>query len=152
MPQDPFQDRVPFLVYQATKLYRSYADAMLQSTGITTATFPVLKLLRDGKTLTQKELVMRWGIEQSSMAVMLRRLEDNGLIIREKDPDDGRRRLVRLSDKAQSLLVDVDEILTTGDALSTEGFSDADIAMLKTLLGRLLGNLETMGEFDGPCV
>ncbi|WP_292147986.1 helix-turn-helix domain-containing protein [Mesorhizobium sp.] len=68
--------------------------------GFATAQLPVLAGLQSGNALTQAELTKLAGVEQSSMAQLLARMDRDGIIRRTPDPHDGRSSLVELSDKA----------------------------------------------------
>lgn len=65
--------------------------------GLTADQFVVLTVLSDGDALTQKELVKRTGSDPNTMSEMLARLEQRGLILRERHATDGRARSVSLT-------------------------------------------------------
>ncbi len=59
--------------------------------------FVLLKLLADGGSMNQLELVKRGGYDPSTTANMLKLLETRGHISRQPDPGDGRAKIVRLT-------------------------------------------------------
>lgn len=119
-------------------------DARLRDLGFATAQLPVLVALKDGARLSQTELA-RWAkVEQPTMAQMLARMERDGLIHREPDPNDKRSSLVSLTAEARQRLPAGRTVLRQGNADMTQGLSDHEVATLVALLRRVLANVEAM--------
>jgi DNA-binding MarR family transcriptional regulator len=119
-------------------------DARLRDLGFATAQLPVLTALKDGARLSQIELA-RWAkVEQPSMAQLLARMEREGLIVREADPGDRRSSLVSLTDKAKDNLPAGRAVLRQGNTEMTAGMSAEEVALLVSLLQRILANVEAM--------
>src|SRR3954447_8826188 len=59
--------------------------------------FQILGLLHDHGGLAQRDLVEEMGVAQSILVTLLNPLEADGLVARERDPDDRRRHLVTLT-------------------------------------------------------
>ena len=135
------------LISHASRVLARRADAKLRDIGISTSQFPVLVALKDGARLTQKELALLANVEQPSMAQLLTRMERDGLIRREADPNDGRSSLISLTDTATSLLSPVRAILSQGNREALAGFNDSEIEQLVALLHRVIANVG-----DGKCL
>ncbi|MEP9403884.1 MarR family winged helix-turn-helix transcriptional regulator [Sphingomonas silueang] len=119
-------------------------DARLKAIGFATAQLPVLTALKDGEAISQTELA-RWAkVEQPTMAQMLARMERDGIVKRETDPNDRRSSLVSLTDEAKGRLAAGRDILRQGNADMTKGLSKAEVDTLIDLLRRVLGNLEAL--------
>jgi DNA-binding MarR family transcriptional regulator len=67
--------------------------------------FQILGLLHDHDGLAQRELQHTTGIDPSILVTLLNPLEADGLVTRERDPDDRRRHLVKLTRAGEKLLV-----------------------------------------------
>src|SRR5215217_563056 len=67
--------------------------------------FQILGLLHDHAGLAQRELQQTMGIDPSILVTLLNPLEADGLVTRERDPDDRRRHLVKLTRPGEKLLV-----------------------------------------------
>jgi len=117
-------------------------DARLKAVGLATAQLPVLSMLSGGRRLSQIELARLAKVEQPSMAQLLARMERDGLIKRVPDPSDRRSSLIMLTDEAERRLPAGRVILRQSNADMTEGLSDAEIAQLLSLLGRVLENVD----------
>jgi len=59
--------------------------------------FQILGLLHDHGGLAQRELVQTMGVDPSIVVTLLNPLEADGLVTRQRDPDDRRRHLVTLT-------------------------------------------------------
>lgn len=119
-------------------------DARLRDLGFATAHLPVLAALKDGARMSQTELA-RWAkVEQPTMAQMLTRMERDGIIRREPDPDDRRGSLVSLTKQAASRLPAGRAVLKQGNADMTRGLSKQEVDTLTSLLRRVLANVEAM--------
>lgn len=63
----------------------------------------VLKMLFEHGSLTQSELRERLGIQAGSFSELAAKMEKRGLIRREKDTDDRRRVIIRLTDEGEAV-------------------------------------------------
>ena len=75
----------------------------LKPLGISPAQFPILLELWQKDGLSQQELVERADLKQATIANTLARMERDGLITRESNPDDARSRLIMLTEQARAL-------------------------------------------------
>ena len=75
----------------------------LKPLGIAPAQFPILLELWQKDGLSQQELVERADLKQATIANTLARMERDGLITREPNPDDARSRLIMLTGQARTL-------------------------------------------------
>src|SRR3954453_23003422 len=73
--------------------------------GLKPRQFQILGLLHDHSGLAQRELQQTTGIDPSILVTLLNPLEADGLVTRERDPDDRRRHLVKLTQAGEKLLV-----------------------------------------------
>jgi DNA-binding MarR family transcriptional regulator len=73
------------------------ADACLQAFGVTANQFVLLSLLAEEDGITQRELVERASSDANTVGAMLVALEEKGLVMRGRHPDDGRARRVTLT-------------------------------------------------------
>jgi DNA-binding MarR family transcriptional regulator len=102
----------------------------------------VLYALKDGASLTQKELARLVRIEQPTMAQLLSRMERDGLVRRTDNPDDKRSSLISLTPLALRKLPLARAILSEGNKEALKGFTDREIATLSRLLLRVVRNFD----------
>lgn len=102
----------------------------------------VSRLDRDGPA-TASDLAAAERVRPQSMAATLAALDERGWLVRRKDPGDGRKQLLSLSETAHDLLSDSRQVRDEwlGRALD-EKYTDAERATIAEAL-RLLGRLTT---------
>lgn len=119
-------------------------DARLKALGFATAQLPVLGALHGGEKRSQTDLARFAKVEQPTMAQLLARMERDGLVSREPDPDDRRSSLISLTPQARERLPAGREILLQGNREMTAGFSEEEVETLISLLERVLSNVEAL--------
>ncbi|MBC7844055.1 MAG: MarR family transcriptional regulator [Gemmatimonadaceae bacterium] len=130
------------LISLAARGFARLSEARLKPLGFGVGHLPVLVALQDGQAATQRDLARFARIEQPSMAQMLARMERDGLIAREADPDDGRSRQISLTDTARARMPDACAVLFEGNRDAMAGFTEEEGVQLIGLLRRLIANLD----------
>lgn len=95
---------------------------------------------------SQSELVGQLGVEAPTVTKMLQRLEQQGLVVRERPAANRRTAVVSLTPKGRGLRREVQELWA---ALEESTFADLDPADRRTL-GRLLERVENNLADDKP--
>jgi len=145
MKWQTYSERPGHYILRAAKLANRHAEAKMADHGIGIASFQVFGMLRDGKKLSQKDLALMAQVEQPSMAQLLKRMERDGLIAREPDPQDGRSSLISLTDKAYALLPEVRATIDGFNDLAIKGMSAEEVETLIRLMRKMVENLEGDG-------
>jgi DNA-binding MarR family transcriptional regulator len=83
---------------------RVSARAAERATGLTGAQVFVLQKLADEPTASLGELALRTATDQSSVSVVVSRLVDRGLVLRERSEADGRRVEIRVTPVGRAVL------------------------------------------------
>ena len=114
--------------------------------GMTGAQLPILMSLAHGRAKTAADLCRCSGHDTGSMTRMLDRLEEKGLICRERSTTD--RRVVELhtTPAGQELLGQVVPLVVNALNQSLQGFSAEEFELAKSLLRRMIGNLDEHRE------
>lgn len=92
--------------YVARRLYQAYAATWVRHVGVglTGPQFAVLTAVNAYPGAEQGSLAASVALDRSTMASIVRRLEERGLIVRERPAEDGRKRLLQLTDEGRELL------------------------------------------------
>ncbi|HUY75291.1 MAG TPA: MarR family transcriptional regulator [Ktedonobacterales bacterium] len=123
---------------QFAGLSASFFRAAAARTGMTVTDVQVLDILAEGSPMTAGQLADLTGLTTGAITGMLNRLEKSGHVSRERDPEDGRRVLVRLAADAN----DMRELNATFASVAqgwdelTAGYDDEQIAFLQEFLKR----------------
>ena len=110
-----------YLMNHIARLYAILLSEGLKPLGIAPAQFPILIELWQKDGLSQQELVERADLKQATIANTLARMERDGLITREPNPDDARSRLIMLTDTARALQ---EQSMQIGKKINEEALSD----------------------------
>lgn len=140
-PGDPFLAPAR-LFNRAQRLFGRITEGRLRALGLGIGQVPVLAALEHGGSLSQRDLAKIAEIEQPSMAQVLSRMQRDGLIRREPDPQDARSSLISLTDAALAQLPAAREVLRRGSREALLDFDAADVEQLARLMQRVIGNLE----------
>ncbi|WP_189420410.1 MarR family winged helix-turn-helix transcriptional regulator [Cellvibrio zantedeschiae] len=136
------------LISIAARGFARLAESRLKPLGFGVGHLPVLVALQNGNASTQRELARFARIEQPPMAQMLARMERDGLIERNRHPEDGRSSHIVLTGAAQKLMPEAIKTLLEGNDEVMKGFSDAEASQLVNLLTRLIANLDKISNAE----
>ena len=131
-----------FWINHASRSISRVLDARLRPLGFAMSYLPVLRALAKGSSLSQKELARLARVEQPTMAEMLGRMERDGLVQRQPNPDDKRGSLTSLTRSARIRFPKAREALIEGERQATMGFSDKEKALLLDMLQRVVKNVD----------
>lgn len=131
------------LINRISRLSQQWVDRRLKKFGIAAAAVPVLAILKTEGVCTQRDLASRIGIEQPTMALLLKRMERDGLIERNPNPEDARSAHVSLTERSTLALPAAKQEMKKGYDLITANFSERDLATLTRLLERYLASVES---------
>ncbi|WP_318247481.1 MarR family transcriptional regulator [Rossellomorea aquimaris] len=97
------ENQICFKIYTAereiTKLYRS----LLEEIGVTYPQYLALLVLWEKEKITVKELGKKLFLDSGTLTPMLKRMENNGLLIRERSKEDERSVIISLTEKGAGL-------------------------------------------------
>jgi DNA-binding MarR family transcriptional regulator len=137
--------RLDSLGYQIALLNRLY-DRRLQDAfedlGVAPGQFAPLVMLFEQDGLTQAELCRRINVEQPTMANTLDRMERDGLIRRQPDPEDRRRATVHLTSRAAEMRIAVISRARKVAGQAVHRFPIAEQEQLFNMLARMAENLK----------
>lgn len=103
----------------------------------------ILSVLWDEGECTASDIADITGLANSTLSIMLKRMEENGLIISYDDSNDNRKRIYSVSALGREQQIVGNEI---SDALSDifyDGFSDVEIQEFESYLKRILDNMKS---------
>lgn len=109
--------------------------------GLTTTQVGVLSYLAEAPGMSQREIAAATGVDTATLAEMLRRLEQRGMVRRSPDPVDARRMLVRLGEFDPVLLDEALQAARDVNEIATRGLTEDERGLLGSLLARLRSNL-----------
>jgi len=137
MSQEESIGRWISLLYRQAKIT---IGQQLKQCGIGTGQYPLLLVLYHEDGIIQDEIAHRLGINKATTARGLKKLEHDGFVTRERDPDDMRAFRIHLTEKGRSLESQIRRVLTTWTGTLSAGFSKQEKNMVLELLKRMHEN------------
>ena len=142
-------DDLPFQLAAATLAFRRFSDQTLRDLELdpmTPGSATVLHVLDETDSCTVQLLVERTRIANGTLTGLLDTLEDDGLLRRIRNPDDGRSWIIRLSAKGRRLCAKLhDRHKKVMDSYRT-ALSEREAAELKRLLKKLTSHMVSSSE------
>lgn len=128
-----------WLLGQAARMGRRAARARLAQHELGLLDYLVLARLTESGAETQAELVRTLPVDGSDMVAVLANLERLGLVRRERDPSDARRKVVELTAAGRRRQVRFDSLLDRANAELLAPLTPAERATLVRLLSKIVG-------------
>ena len=130
-------------VTQAGKaVNRAFNDALTQAGG-TVPVWLILNTLVWETPESQLDLARAVGIEGPTLTRHLDGLEEDGLVERRRDVDDRRTVRVEATEAGRRLHAELLQAVIEFNERLTAGVGEQELAQLGSLLGRLVGNLDS---------
>ncbi|HEY0766634.1 MAG TPA: MarR family transcriptional regulator [Steroidobacteraceae bacterium] len=137
---------VGYLMGRARASLLAGLDAELERFGLTGMQFAVLKHLAEGAAHTAADLCRFMHYDTGSMTRILDRLEGKGLVRRERGREDRRLVFLRIAPGGRAQLPRLMAAAARVLEGHLAGFSAAEIAALKSYLGRMIDNGQPEGD------
>ena len=144
-PREP-QDNFGFLIHDVARLLRKNFSRRVQSFGLTQEQSRVIVHLSRCEGIQQVDLAELLEIKPITLARLLDKLQDNGLIERRVNPDDRRAFRLYLTRAAHAVLK---KILVIGAATHADAYrhiSASDLEITFSVLSQLKANLVNAEE------
>src|SRR5579871_3201832 len=93
----PLQYHLCFKLYALSRQITQTYHPVLESLDLTYPQYLVLLVLWEEKTVSVKELGTRLLLDSGTLTPLLRRLEQKGLLTRQRDPEDERSVIIKLT-------------------------------------------------------
>jgi MarR family transcriptional regulator for hemolysin len=119
---------------------RAFDDALVAAGG-SLPVWLIMLALKTKKPPNQRELAAEVGIQGATLTHHLNAMEADGLITRERDPDNRRIHRVALTTTGEALFLHLATAAQTHDRRLRTGLTATDIATLTDLLTRLRNNV-----------
>ena len=126
------------LITRISRVIYRYVDE--GELGMTMKQYGMLNYLRDFDGITQGKLGEAVGLDANTVVLLLNALEDRGFAVRERDPNDRRRHLVRITAAGTKALVRGDRAVAAvaDDVFGALGADER--AQLGALLAKTMGD------------
>lgn len=145
LPRKP----IGLTVARTAKAVTQAFDAALVAAGGSLPTWVILLALKTGRAASQSELAESVGIQGATLTHHLNAMEKNGLLTRQRDPDNRRIHRVELTEQGEQLFRQLRGAAVAFDRRLRAGLGDDEVASLGVLLDRLRENVDAGAPADG---
>ena len=133
------------LLKELENAYSRAVDMRMRMIGLTKTQSDVLYQLYQNASLTQRDICRINNVTEATLSVLISGLERKGLLKRESDTADPRKKRLILTPSAEHLRKAVIDIKVTVYNALVADMSEKRLAGLASDLRQLLGNLEQLG-------
>jgi len=141
---------VGYLLGRARASLLSRLDAELVPFGLSAMQFAVLKHLTQGTARTAADLCRLLSYDTGAMTRILDRLEETGLLRRERCREDRRVVFLSVSGEGRVLLPRLLAVAERVLEAHLAGFTPSEIGVLKGYLGRMIDNGQAQADSQPP--
>ena len=103
--------------------------------------FILINIYRD-EGICQHRLCEEYNLDKSGVGRILKKLEDKNLVTRKSDPEDKRKKLIYLTDKAKNMKEDFKKLLKEIEEQMRQGLTEQEIETVNTILKKIYNNLD----------
>jgi DNA-binding MarR family transcriptional regulator len=119
--------RLSYAIFSLARTHRAYAAKLLRDLGLYPGQEHLLMQLLDRDGQSQSELLAAVGLDHSTVSKSLKRMQEAGLVVREKSSDDRRAMRVHLTEAGKAMRGRLEEMWSTLETASTSGLSEQQI-------------------------
>lgn len=130
--------RPGFLIRRAHQITVSIFMEKAADQGVTTTQYGVLVILRAFEGLDQIGLSKKVGLDRSTTGLVIKKLEQDGLVVRIEDPEDRRRKIIVLTAKGERKLESLSQAAAQAQQQALSAFSDEEAKHFVDLLEKFV--------------
>ncbi|GAA4431711.1 MarR family transcriptional regulator [Bremerella cremea] len=142
-----FEDSLGYWVFSVAHLMTRAMNDELGKLGITYRQWEVLCWLSYMGEITQSELADQMRIEAPTLVGVIDRMERDGWIVRETDPTDRRKKIIRATEKVEPMWEQMVACAASVRSKALRGLESEEVQKVKATLTTIRGNL--LSELPG---
>ncbi len=139
----PAVRNLPLLLLQGREIFMQHFRPILNHFGVTEQQWRIIRTLHENGKMEPREICEHCMIYSSSLAGILKRMEELGFITRHPVAEDKRRVLIHLNEKSEQLAREMTPIITQQYQYLSEAFGETSVDQLYTILDELIVRQDT---------
>ncbi len=133
-----------FRLYTASRLLTQVYNPLLSAHGLTYPQYLVLLVLWEKDAQPVNDIAKRLYLETNTVTPLLKRMEEEGIVVRTKGKADARQKIVSLTRKGKDLQEDLSEVpFAVGSAVLCESVTPETAPGLFCMLSDMITKLST---------
>jgi DNA-binding MarR family transcriptional regulator len=133
---------VPYLLYRSTNGLSRLLRGRLRKSGINLARWRVLSVLKAYGPLNIGEIAVATAMEQPTLSRVVDQLASEKLVVRRTSPEDSRFVYASLTSAGEEAFRAIAPAAQQHQERALQGFTQAEIRTLRSLLRRILENID----------
>ena len=120
--------------------YASYYENHLQNHDLTLNEYSILLRIRFQGIATQHDLVKLFKVSGAYIAKLLRKFEEDNYIVRKEDPENRRKKLVKITDEGIKKTDEIINVIQSWEDKVTANITEDELKTLKEILFKITMN------------
>lgn len=142
LKRDNKLSKITHAFIRANRLHRACCDKLISQVNMHRNQHRILmNLAREGTQLSQKELAKRLEISTAAVAVMLKKLETEGYILKELSKEDNRFNEITITEKGREAVDKTYRYFNDIDKVMFDGLSKEELLVLEKCFSKMSDNL-----------
>lgn len=129
------------LLAQFSQIFRTVSDAFAEQVDVPRGQAMVLCVVAKQEGMTQSEIADALSVQGATVTSTLQRLEEAGLVVRHRDPDDNRLVRVSLTEEGVQKEHSLNAQFASLQELILKGISEDDRAALRQQIQQIIANI-----------
>ena len=125
---------------------RGHLDAFVEGTSMTTAEARALQFIAAAEPVHQRDIEEEYGCTAATVSELMANMESKGLIRRETDPRDRRKKCVTINDAIRPQVNAMLEKMIEMEQKLVEGIDDDEVAVFLEVAKRMSKNIPPKAE------
>lgn len=143
------ESSVFFSVFQLMHFMKYQAMKRMEELELKPSQAGILFSLKRCGELSQKQLAEKVGITPPSMTVAIRKMEEQGYVVRKQDEKDQRVIKIKLTQKGETCIDGIRKVIVDMEDITYQGISREEILLMNRLLTEMKNNLLDSKDFRG---
>lgn len=144
--EEQIQDNtINFCLVRMIHSYTSLSFKKFMELGVHPGQLPVLKNVYENEGISLRELAKKIHVRPPTVTVTIQRLEKAGLVYKKADPVDLRVSRIYLTEEGKNIQIEIKALLDESEQILTQGFSEEELAVLRSYFERIVKNLVEAG-------
>lgn len=127
-------------VEELVSSYGLYYESNFKDDSLTLNEHAVLLRIRYQGVSTQHDLVKLFKVSGAYMAKLLRKFEDRGYVERREDPENRRKKIVKVTDEGIEKTDEFIEVIQNWEDTITASISEDELKTMKKVLYKIIAN------------
>ena len=129
------------LLAQVSQVFRSVSDTFTDQVDVPRGQAMVLCTVARQDGMTQSEIAEQLSVQGATVTTMLQKMEESGLVVRRRDPEDNRLVRVYLTETGHEKERSINALFGDMQELIFKGLGDEERALLRRWLMQIIENI-----------